>query len=248
MIVIVGDTHDDILYFDSILLNKKKEMLLSRFDVSIGTIFNQDVLVVHELFSSVLASAVLTHILGLYNVDLVITVGRCISASKAIKNGDVVISNQIIDANVDLSLFNDVVLGQYPGFSREFIVQKDVIKYLEKGINRRSYISHHNVTILTSDNLSYEMVEMLKNKQSVLGLKDDLICIDHNSSGVALASTLRNVPFITVKVAENRINQENNLDTYLKVLDKYVDLGKAVISMINDIGRNDILEGKDFYE
>ena len=244
MIVIVGATHDDILYFDTVLANKKQETIMSRYNVSVGTIFNQDVLVVHELFSSILSSAVVTYILEKYVVDLVITVGKCIAVSQNIKNGDIVVSKNIIDANVDLSLFNDVVLGQFPGFSREFAVQQDVIKYLEKGINRRSYISHHQVTMLTSDNMSYEMIEYLKNKKTVFGIKDDLICIDYNSSGVALACTLKSVPFITIKVAENKIDQQNNLDTYLNVLDKYIDLGKAVVSMINDIGRNDILEGK----
>ena len=247
MIVIVGATHDDVLYFNNVLANKKEVVLLSRFKADRGTILNQDVLVVHELFSSILASAVLSHILEKFYVDLVICVGRCISVSKEIKNGDIVISKNIYDANVDLSLFTDAVLGQFPGFSREFTVQKDILLYLEKGINRRSYISHHQATFLTSDNMSYDMIEHLKNKKEVFGITDDYIVIDHNSSGVALACTLKSIPYLSIKVAENSLDQENSLDTYLKVLDKYIDLGKAVVSTISDIGHNDILEGSDFH-
>ena len=201
MIVIVGATHDDVLYFDNVLANKKEEVLLSRYKASRGTILNQDVLVVHELFSSILTSAVVTHILDKYYVDLVICVGKCISVSKEIKNGDIIISKTIIDANVDLSLFTDAILGQFPGFSREFVVQKDILTYLEKGINRRSYISHHHATILTSDNMSYDMMEHLKNMKEVFGITDDYIVIDHNSSGVALACTLKGIPYLSVKVA-----------------------------------------------
>ena len=82
MIVILGDTHDDILYFDSVLANKKQEVLMNRYKVSIGTIFSQEVIVVHEMVTSVLTSAVLSHILDKYYIDLVISVGRCISVSK----------------------------------------------------------------------------------------------------------------------------------------------------------------------
>ena len=57
-----------------------------------------------------------------------------------------------------------------------------------------------------------------------------------------MASTLKGVPFIAVKVAENNLSTANNLDSYVSVLDKYIDLGKAVISTINDISRSDILE------
>ena len=247
MIVIVGATYDDVLYFDNVLANKKEEVLLSRYKASRGTILNQDVLVVHELFSSILASAVMSHILDKYYVDLVFCVGRCVSVSDSIKNGDVIISKTIIDANVDLSLFTDAVLGQFPGFSREFAVQKDILGYLEKGINRRSYISHHQATILTSDNMSHDMVDYLRTNKQIFGVNDDYLVVDHNSSGVALACTLKGIPYLSIKVAENKMDRQNNLDTYLKVLDKYIDLGKAVVSTINDIGRNDILEGSDLH-
>ena len=220
MIVIVGSTHDDILYFDTVLANKRKEMFLSRYETSIGTIFNQEVLVIHELFSSVLSSAVISCILEKYHVDLVILVGRCVIVSKDIKPGDLVISKSVIDANVDLSLYTDAILGQFPGFSREFMVQKDVINYLEKGVNRRSYTSHHNVVMITTDNMSNEMLDHISNHKSLFGIKDDLICIDHNSSGVALACAIKNTPFITIKVAENRLSEDKNIDTYLSVLEK----------------------------
>ncbi len=248
MIVIVGSTHDDVLYFDSVLSNKREEIILNRYQISIGTIFNQEVIVTYGLFSSILSSAVLTHILDKYYVDLVICVGKCISISDHIKSGDMVISTKIIDTNVDLSLYTDVVLGQYPGFSREFEVQRDITEYLTFGANRRSYVTTHRATILTSDNMSKDMMNYLSKHKDLFGLKNDSLVIDHNSSGVALAATLKDVPFISIKIVENKFNEVNTIETYYKVLDRYIDLGKAVISTINDIGRNDILEEGDMHE
>ena len=242
MIVIAGNTHDDILYFDTVLANKKEDVLLNRFKVSIGTIFNQEVLVVHECTSSVLASALMTYILGQYYVDLVIVVGRCISIDKDVRNGDIIVSKQIIDCNIDLSTQGDTILGQYPGMPREFVVQQDILEYLLKGLRRRSFVPSHVLNVLTTDNMASEQVEYLKKNHSLFGIKDEFV-LDNNSSGVALACTLKSVPCITIKVAENKIEQTSNIDTYLNVLTRYVDLGKAVVSTINDIGRNDILEG-----
>ena len=243
MILIVGATHDDILYFDSVLANKREEVILNRYKISVGTIFNQEAIVVSELFTSILTSAVLSHIFDKYYVDLVFCVGKCISSTNDMKNGDIALSHRVIDANVDLSLFADVMMSQIPGFDRDFLVQSDIYDYTTKGLNKRSQIDYHKVTYLSSDNISYDMVEILKERKTMFGIEDDKIVIDQNAAGVALASTLRSIPFIIVKVVENRLDQQNNLDTYSLVLGRFIDLGKAIISTINDIGRTDILEG-----
>ena len=242
MIVIIGETHDDILYFDSVLANRREETILEKYKVSIGTIFSQDALIAHDVFSSSLASAILMNICDKYYVDLIISVGRCMSVSNGINNGDIIVSKRVIDANVDLTMFATVVAGQIPGFERDFMVQDDLIEYISKGLERRISINYHLATFLSSSNMSNDMVNHLKNKKEAFSLGNDLIVIDQNSAGVAVVSQLKNVPFISVKVAENNLAVANNLDSYVSVLDKYIDLGKAVISTINDISRSDILE------
>ena len=245
MIVIVGETHDDILYFDSVLANRREETLLNRYKISLGTIFSQEVLIVHELYTSILSSAVLMSILNDYYVDLVISVGRCMIVSDEIKNGDIVVSTKIIDANVDMTMFNDVAMGQIPGFEREFTVQNDIINYLSQGLNRRTSIDYHHAIFLSTDNMSKQMSDFLKERKNIFALENELLVIDQNSSGVAVASYLKSVPFIVIKVAENYLSVANNLESYSMVLSRYIDLGKAVISTINDIGRSDILEGEN---
>ena len=245
MIVIVGETHDDILYFDSVLANRREETLLNRYKISLGTIFSQEVLVVHELYTSILSSAVLMSILNDYYVDLVISVGRCMIVSDEIKNGDIVVSTKIIDANVDMTMFNDVAMGQIPGFEREFTVQNDIINYLSQGLNRRTSIDYHHAIFLSTDNMSKQMSDFLKERKNIFALENELLVIDQNSSGVAVASYLKSVPFIVIKVAENNLSVANNLESYSMVLSRYIDLGKAVISTINDIGRSNILEGEN---
>ena len=206
MIVIIGETHDDILYFDSVLANKREETILGKYKISVGTIFSQDAIVASDLFTSSLSSAVLMHILDKYYVDLIISVGRCMYVGDNIKNGD-------------------------------------IIGYILKGLERRIAITQHTATFLSSNNMSSQMVEVLNERKEIFSLKNELFVIDQNSAGVALASKLKDTPFIVVKVAENNLSAVDNLESYSAVLSKYIDLGKAVISTINDISRSDILEG-----
>ena len=66
---------------------------------------------------------------------------------------------------------------------------------------------------------------------------------DSVSAGIALACHLLDTPFIIVKSIERPLQKNATIDDYLKVLDSYIDLGKAVVSTIGDIGRADILKG-----
>ena len=245
MIVIVGDTHDDILYFETVLANRKEEIILNRYKIYTGSIFSQGVIVVRDMATSVLASAVLMNILDNYFVDLVINVGKCLGVGKSLRAGDVALSSNIIDANVDLSIFKDVGMAQIPGFSREFPVQEDIFGYIGENLAKRPNIDFHRTTFLSTDNMSKEMVEFLNEHKTIFGKNDEKFVIDHNSSGIAVACSVKDVPFISVKVIENGLDQSLSLKTYTNVLSRYIDLGKGVIETINNIGRSDILEGDD---
>ena len=242
MIAIVGAAHDDILYFESVMSEKKKEIIFNRYELTIGMIFNQEVLLAYGLYTSVLSSAIITEILSHHYVNLVINVGKCISVSSDFKDGDIVISNRVIDVNCDLTTVQNVELGQIPGFERAFSIQTDIINYMKAGVNKRTYANSSVGTYLSSDNLSMETLEFLREKEMIFGERENLV-IDSNSAGVALSCKLFDVPFLVVKVIERTIDAQSDIETYLKVLDCYINLGKAVVSTVGDIGRKDILKG-----
>jgi adenosylhomocysteine nucleosidase len=245
MIAILGSSHDDILYFENVIMNKSETMILSRFKAYTGNIFNQEVIVVQDIYTSNLASIVTNQILNDYHIDLVINVGRCVSLDKANKSGDVVISNKIYDADIDFTTEQDVLRYQIPGYEKSFNVQHDVIQYLEKGIAKRPFVKYYQAAFLSTDDYSDERLESLNTNRMSFGIEDKLV-IDHNVVGVALASSLKGVPYIAIKVIENKYDKDHNVDTYLTVLTRYIDLGKAVASMIGDIGRNDILDKRGY--
>ena len=149
----------------------------------------------------------------------------------------------------DLSKFKDIGVAEIPGFSREFPadfnVQEDIFKYLSENLERRPSIDHYRVTYLSSDNLSLDMIKFLKEHNTLFGKADEKYVIDSNSAGVAVACTLQGIPFVCVKVVEAALDQAQNLDTYSKVLSRYIDLGKGVVQTLSNIGRTDILEGDE---
>lgn len=254
MILIVGDTHDDVLYFETVLIGKNEQLLSNRFRVRSGSIASQQVMVIHNMSTSVLTASCITELINRLDkeeqvVDLVIGVGKCLAGCANIKRGDIALSGSVIDANVDLSKFKDVGVAEIPGFSREFPanfkVQEDIFRYLSENLERRPSIDHYRATYLSSDNLSSDMIKFLKEHNTLFGKTDEKYVIDSNSAGIAVACALKDIPFVCVKVVETALDQAQNLDTYSKVLSRYIDLGKGVVQTLSNIGRTDILEGDE---
>ena len=239
MIAIIGSNHDDILYFESVVANKHSETILKRYQVTTGTIFNQEVLLVYGINTSILSGAIVSYILNKYYLDLMIVVGRCLSLNKKLPVGEIVVSENVINIDVNQVHDNDVVIGQIPSLPQIFKVQKDVISYIEEGLTKHSFKYARKATFLSSNDISNFALEKIKDNETIY--KADSSVVDSTSGGVAVNSELYGVPFVSVKVVERVIGEDWDVEHYLTVLDRYIDMDKAIVSAIGDIGRNDVL-------
>ena len=246
MIMIVGSQHDDILYFESVITNKREEVVLGKFKVTIGTIFNQAVLLVDQVKTNYLSSALVLHIIEKYFVILVLVVGRCVAYTKDLKPLDIAISKQVILGDVDQVNEDNVKYGQIPGFDQVFDCSEDVISYLANAFEKRTYSVYKNANYI-STSIDLHRAGQAKNMvefDHVFGF-DNNIVFDTNAGGVALACSLTKVPFVAIKVVERYFDKNSDVNTYLNAMKEYVNVGKALVTCIGDIGRNEIItEGK----
>ena len=242
MIMIIGSQHDDILYFESVMSNKRQETVLDKYTVTIGTIFNQSVILVDQVKTNYLSSALVLYLIEKYLVFLIFNVGRCIAFTHDIKPLEIAISRRIIPGDVDQVNEDNIKFGQIPGFEQTFVCQEDVINYLSIAFEKRTY-SSYRLSNFVSSSVDYhrvEQVNQLKECEHLLGFSNYIV-FDCNSAGVALAATLKKIAYISVKVVERYIDGPNNISTYIKSLKEYTNIGKAIVTCIGDIGHNEII-------
>lgn len=242
MILIIGSQHDDILYFESVMSNKKIEIVLGKYQVTIGTIFNQGVVLVDEVKTNYVSSALVLHLIEKYFVFLIFNVGRCVAFTHDIKPMDIVISKRVIAGDVDQVDEDNVKFGQIPGFEQVFISQDDIIGYLRDAFEKRTY-SNIKIGNYVSTSVDYHRVEQvnhLKEGEHLLGFSNNIV-FDSNSAGIALAAELKKVAFVSAKVVERYIDSKKDIHTYLKALKEYTNIGKAVVTCIGDISRNEVI-------
>ena len=242
MILIIGSQHDDILYFESVMSNKKQEIVLGKYPVTIGTIFNQGVVLVDQVKTNYVSSALVLHLIEKYFIFLIFNVGRCVAFTNDLKPLDIVVSKRVIAGDVDQVNEDNVKYGQIPGFEQVFVCQDDIIGYLGDAFEKRTY-STIKIANFVSTSVDYhrpDQVNHLKEGEHLLGFTNNIV-FDSNSAGIALAADLKKVAFISVKVIERYMDGKKDIQSYLKSLKEYTSIGKAVVTCIGDISHSEVI-------
>ena len=246
MIMIVGSTRDDTLYFESIMTNKKTELVFNRYEIILGTLFNQEILLLNNVYTSYISSALVSYLISKYFIILVFSVGKCTAFSQNLKVGDIVISNKLYLADVDQTEEANAKLGQIPGFPAYYETQLDVFEYVSNALESRTYIPHFK-GIYVSSNISYhnenQLSEFVEGEYAFGENKN--VVFDNVSGGVAVGCHLHNIPFVAVKVVSKHFGEKQTAKDYSVVLKNYAGVGKAIVTCVGDIGTNDIIRGDD---
>lgn len=245
MIMILGSTHDDVLYFESVMTKKRTERVFDRFPIVIGKLFNQDVILVSEIYTNYLSNAIILYLIQKYFILLVFNVGTCISYSKDVGFGEIAISEQVIFSDLDQVGNRPVKLGQIPGFPQYFKTDKGVMEFVNRALSSRTFDRHFNATYLSSNTYytKKEQIEPLLIQEHLLPVEKSLV-FDSTYGGVALACHLSNISCIALKIVETSFGVKMDYIDYSKVLENYSTVGKIIVSSIGDIGRTDILEDR----
>ena len=242
MILIVGTTHDDILYFDSKLRDKKEETIYKKFKVTIGTMYNQEVMLLSDVYTSYMSSLLISRIIEKYYIVMVFLVGKCVSLTPDVKRGQIMISRYVYFGDINQQGKQDSSLGQIPLLPPFYEGDDYVIKVLEGCFNKLYIKSDARLGTYISTNSVVRSKDDLK-EISTNGIyfgMDSNVVFDSESGGTALACYLHGVPFLACKVVEHALEAKSDIDTYIDVLGKYSDLGKALTSCIGEITRNEV--------
>ena len=199
MILIIGSTHDDILYFESVMTNKKEEKLLNIYPLVFGSIFNQEVVLAYDMYTSYISSFITSYIIQNYFIVLVFVVGKCISYSTDVKPGDIAISKRVILGDVDQIKEANVKLGQLPHLPRSLESSDEVIGYITSALEKRSFARYSIASFISCNRVleKTENIQPLMMNEFILGHRNNIV-FDCISGGAFLASTLYNIPIVAI--------------------------------------------------
>ena len=242
MILILGSSHDDILYYETQLKNPIEETLRGKVHVIKGELYGQNVILAYDVYSNYVSSAITSYLIVKYDILLVINVGIGQGIEKEFKKGDIVVSKSILLGDVDLALTSKSSLGEIPNFGKIFHSSQDFANLATEFANR-FMIAGFKEGVFISMNKNIQKIGELNDISSgslVLGASDNIV-YDTTSGGVAVSSFHLNVPFISFKVIINNLSPNISTTDKIKALKSFANLGKIVTSIVIEIGRNDTI-------
>ncbi len=243
MILIIGSTYDDVIYFDSKLRNKTEEKSFGTVKVFSGDAFSQRVVVAYGASTSYMMSAATSYLADKYSVILVINVGKCFSYSDSLKVGDVVISESIHICDVDQRAIEPrVKVGQIPGMPEYFNVSNYLINLTLTTAEKLSLIDVKGVTFFSSDVIynNAEQIKDITSGQYVLGVSKNVV-FDSESGAIAVATHLVDVPSLCIKVVASPFTEKVGTSNLVDVMHAYARVGRLIVALIGEISRNDTI-------
>ena len=208
-----------------------------------GTIYNQDVCLAYNVYSNYISSLIITHLIRSKFVIFVVSVGKAKTYFEDLQVGDVVLSNSITLGDVDFTNENNCKLGQIPFLPEKYLTQSYLSQIFTQSFNKVLYKEPFKADFISLNKHIkdvHQLTELIANN-FVLGLEKETV-FDTESGGAAVACHLADVPYISIKVIESKIGEDTSLDNYLKVLEKYIEVGKGVSIAISEIGRKDFIK------
>lgn len=244
MILILGSSRDDTLFFESMMGKSREELLFSRYPVRFGRILSQDVALVSEVYTNVEASAVTLHFIEQYFVFFVINLGTCVGYSDDCPFGRIAVSKETTFLGVDQIARRSVSLGQIPQYDTYLPVAPEIFRFLNPILEERIPNKYTFATFVTSDTYftKKEQLDPYLFDGKLLA-KDKGLILDCTFGGVALACSMKKIPFLGIKVVETKFTEPMDYLRYADILKIYTDVGKVVVSAISDIGSTDVLVG-----
>lgn len=243
MIVLIGSSHDDRIFFESLITKRREERILKHFDASYGKIFGHDICLVCDVYTNYRAQAVCQYLIEKYFVILVIAVGTCRGFSPERKRNDVVVSRTILLSDVNQVPTLGGKWGEVREIGKRLESSQQVLSFLLSILNRSFLSTHYEADFVSSSHFytKKEQLEPMRLHGRLFGLERN-IALDSTLGGIGVACSLYDVPFVAVKVVEGVYSEPIDVNDYASILQKEAEVGHVIVNVISDISQSYILE------
>lgn len=208
MILIIGTTKDDIIYYKNRMRVKEEGKIANKFPYYLGRLANKDVCLTYTGYSNLSSSAITGYMLEKFTPYIVIITGAASTLNKKAKQKDLFIAERIYLGDVDLTSFDDIKFGQIKNLPPFFSSDEDYIKMIEV-INSKT----ENLNLLRGPLISTNTYFNDKKKAEAVisknfGNIESMLAFDTEAGGIVTACGIFEVPWLLLKVINYHVGDE----------------------------------------
>ncbi|MEJ8776390.1 5'-methylthioadenosine/S-adenosylhomocysteine nucleosidase [Pseudogracilibacillus sp. ICA-222130] len=198
---IIGAMDEEIALLQKQIKNQTIETVANTIYIK-GTLETKDVVLVKSGIGKVNAAMTTAILMERYQPTFVINTGSAGGFSKALKVGDVVISDAVVHHDVDVTAF-DYVHGQVPQMPATFKANETLVRQVRMILNEMEIDSEIGL-IATGDSFMNDQTKV----QTVRELFPNMIACEMEAAAIAQVCYQYNVPFVVIRALSDIAGQE----------------------------------------
>lgn len=174
-----------------------------------GTLHEKQVVVVQSGVGKVNAGICAALLIHLFGVKAIINTGIVGSLNNAIEIGDVVLSTDAIQHDVDATGFGTYPYGQIPGLDPlAFQADHEMISIAEEACRK----VNHRIQVFRGRIVSGDQFISSREKKQWLIDNFGAYCTEMEGAAIAQAAYLSNIPFLIIRVISDRADDSSIVD------------------------------------
>lgn len=209
---IIGAMDEEIALFQEII-NDQKELKVANSLFIEGKIENQRVVLLKSGIGKVNAAVATTIMHERFNPKLVINTGSAGGFSKNLKIGDLVISNEVVHHDVDVTAFR-YKYGQVPGLPPTFKADERLIELTIQAANQLK-IDYEVGLIATSDSFMQDP----KRVSEVRNRFPNMIAAEMEAAAIAQVCYRYSIPFVIIRALSDIAGKDASIS-----FDEFINL------------------------
>lgn len=229
MIAIIGAMQEEIDYLLNNMTGQKKQTI-AHCDFYTGKLTGQSVVLLKSGIGKVNAAMATTILQEKFRPRIVINTGSAGGYSDQLNVGDLVISEDVVYHDVDVTSFN-YAYGQVPGMPETFRADQTLLEITEQAIEKLQ-LPKARGTIATGDSFMNdpERVKTLNNQFQ------NLIAFEMEAAAVAQVCHQYDTPFVVIRALSDIAGKESTVTFDEFLTQAAINSSKIVIEMIYQLG------------
>ncbi|MED4969595.1 5'-methylthioadenosine/S-adenosylhomocysteine nucleosidase [Geobacillus sp. NFOSA3] len=228
-IAIIGAMEEEV----TILRDKiedREETVIANCEFSKGRLNGADVILLKSGIGKVNAAMSTAILLERFRPDYVINTGSAGGFLSTLNVGDVIISNEVVHHDVDVTAFG-YEYGQVPGMPARYKADETLVKIAEQNAKQIKDIQVVTGLIATGDSFMNDPARV----EFVRGKFPDLCAVEMEAAAIAQVCTQFAVPFVIIRALSDIAGKESDVsfEQFLDTAAKHsADLVLSIVSSL----------------
>jgi adenosylhomocysteine nucleosidase len=228
-IAIIGAMEEEVTILRD-KIEEREETVIANCEFSKGRLNGADVILLKSGIGKVNAAMSTAILLERFRPDYVINTGSAGGFLSTLNVGDVIISNEVVHHDVDVTAFG-YEYGQVPGMPARYKADETLVKIAEQNAKQIKDIQVVTGLIATGDSFMNDPARV----EFVRGKFPDLCAVEMEAAAIAQVCTQFAVPFVIIRALSDIAGKESDVsfEQFLDTAAKHsADLVLSIVSSL----------------